>query len=281
MMRYVSILLLFLSLSSAAQESWETEEPTEPVRHEGILFSLGLGYTFPSAGPAAYYNGAGVYNNLYNRIYEQPLIYNQIKESYNNYDWQIAQYPQDMFYRNSMFWTLNAYYYFKSGWGFYGTFSSARLEANGIFTNRVLRFNGGQTEPILETEPIRGTEQRLRFGAGVAKIFYNDSPFNFFMEAGFEFNWQNALDNEVQINGRTYSIFFNQQNIGGNVIFQNSYGGGLALKTGVNTALGNKSIVDLGVGLYAADYNLSHSGMADPGLVYDAEVFLRFSLGLF
>jgi hypothetical protein len=278
--RYI-LLLLFWGFTLQAQDQWDSPEESEPVRHEGILFSLGLGYTFPGAGPAEYYNGAGVYNNLYNRIYEQPQIYNQIKDSYNNYDWEIAQYPQDMFYRSSMFWTLNAYYYFKNGWGFYGTFSSARLEANGIFTNRVLRFNGGQTEPILETEPIRGTEQRLRFGAGVAKIFYNDSPINFFMEAGFEFNWQNALDNEVQVGGRTYSIFFNQQNIGGNVIFQNSYGGGAALKTGLNTALGNKSIVDLGVGLYAANYNLSHSGMEVPGLVLDAEVFLRFSLGLF
>jgi hypothetical protein len=281
MMRFLFISMLLFSIAGVAQENFDTEERSEPVRHEGILFSIGLGYTFPGAGPAAYYNGAGVYNNLKNRIYDQPLIYNQISEGYNNFDWEIAQYPQDMFYRNSMFWTLNAYYYFKNGWGFYGTFSSARIEVNGIFTNRVFRFNGGLTEPILEVEQIRGTEQRLRFGAGVAKIFYNDSPFNLFVEAGFEFNWQNALENEANVGGRTYNIFFNQANLGGNVIFQNSYGGGAAIKTGVNTALGTKSILDFGVGLYGANYNLSHSGMADPGLVFDAEVFMRFSLGLF
>jgi hypothetical protein len=260
--------------------SWTSEgQERELDVTEGFLISAGLGYTFAQDAPASYYNGAGYLNNLENRIYNNTIAYRQIQQAYNNYDWQIAQLPQEMFYENQMGWLVNIYYYFKDGWGIYGSLQGGQFTAQGLFTTEVFRFNGGATQPFLELEPIKGVEQRLRYGVGVAKIFSLESPIRPFVELGWEMNWQRAMINEVEVAGLQYSIFNGGQSF--NPVIQTAMGSGLDTKLGVQIPMGTQAIVDAGLDLYMATFKLRHEAMDAPSPGLDITLFLRFSTSLF
>lgn len=255
------------------------QRESTPVTTEGFLISAGLGYTFANDAPASYFDGAGYLNNLENRIYNNTIAYRQIQQAYNNYDWQIAQLPQEMFYDNQLGWLINVYYYFQNGWGIYGSLQGTQFTAQGVFTTEVFRFNGGTTQPVLELEPIKGTEQRLRYGIGVAKVFSMESTIRPFVELGWEMNWQRAQSNDVEVAGLQYSIFNGGQNL--NPIIQTAMGSGLDTKLGVQIPMGPQAIVDAGMDLYLATYKLRHDRMQTPSPGLDLAIFLRFSTALF
>ena len=165
------------------------------------------GYYISGNATAGYYNGRDN-NRLLNYMNIQE-IETQIRESLDGYNFELAEYAQDMRYNNAASFELQASYLFGNNWNISMRFHSVNLEAASIFTLRVDRTNQGNPntlDPYLEEAKISGKESRSHIDLGLGKEFVFKNNLFILTEAGFDLNFVKVKENKMQIAGRTYSL---------------------------------------------------------------------------
>lgn len=172
-------------------------------------FRVGIfaGYYISGDATAEYYNGRD--NNRLKNFINITQIENQIRESLDGYNFELAEYAQDMRYNNAASFELQASYLFGNNWNISLRFHSANLEAAGIFTLRVDRTNQGNPntlDPYLEEAKISGKESRSHIDIGIGKEFVFENNLFILAEVGFDLNFVKVKENKMQIAGRTYSL---------------------------------------------------------------------------
>ena len=198
MKKYLYLLLIFLPALLIAQQERDSSN-----------FRVGVfgGYYMSGNPTAAYYNGRDN-NRLLNFISIQQ-IENQIRESLGGYNFELAEYAQDMRYNNTASFELQASYLFGKNWFISFHLHSVNLDAASIFTLRVDRTNQANPntlDPYLEEAQISGKESRSHIDLGLGKDFVFETNFFIRTEAGFDLNFVKVKENKIQIAGTTYSL---------------------------------------------------------------------------
>ncbi len=216
---------------------------TAQVDRDSSNFRVGIfaGYYIPGDATAVYYN-ASDNNRLLNYI-NIPQIENQIRETLGGYNFELAEYAQDMRYNNAASFELQASYLFGKNWNISLRFHSVNLTAASIFTlivDRPSQGNPQTLDPYLEEAQISGKESRSHIGLGVGKEFVFDNNVFVLSEAGLDLNFVKVKENKMQIAERTYSLplytnVLNQQATPTTTVGSGIY---LALGTGIRFANG-------------------------------------------
>lgn len=206
-MKILSALFL-IALSFKGMAQGVEEDSISPW-----TLGLAVGYYLSGDATATYYNAsdAGInlgkdqsrLVNLLTNVNTEP----RIRESLGGYDFELAEYAQDIRYNNTASFDLQLSYNFKNGWMFSTYFRTVKLTAAGIFTLRVNRVNQGSSPvPYLERATISGKETRSHIDFGIGKKIEMRQNFFTLLEAGLDLNFVEVKENKVEIAGTVYPL---------------------------------------------------------------------------
>lgn len=196
-MKYLTLSIVFLMSAKILAQETDTISPW--------TLGIGVGYYMADDNTANFYNGSD--NNRLNYILNEPNTRAQIRDALGGYEFELAEYAQDMTYRNTGSFELQIAYNFGKNWNISLHFHNVRLTASGIFTLRVDRMNDNNTtEPYLEQANISGTETRSHIDLGFGKRFDIGSGFYVPAEIGFDLNFTEVKENIARIAGRNFSL---------------------------------------------------------------------------
>lgn len=198
-----------------------------------------MDYYMPGNATANFYNGRD--NNRLQNTLNNPQIRDQIEEALGGFNFDLAEYANDMRYNNALAFHLELDYRFGNNWKASVGFISANIEAAGNFTLLVDRINrNNQTnEPYLEKSTISGKESRSHILLGLGKLFPLSEGFFASADAGFNMNFIEVTSNKFQVVSRTFSLplYNNQLNQQAQEI--NTFGSGFYLAGGLGYELSN------------------------------------------
>jgi hypothetical protein len=252
---------------------------TDYNEYEGWNAGAHMGYYFPSDQSAMFYNGMRprtTYGSqrtvLEYTIIDQPIHYTQIKSMLNR-DFRIYQYPPEMFYGNTFNWGVMLEKSWRNSLGIFFHFNTLTLEASGKGSLQLLEWNGGSTEPILETIILTGKENRFNINLGIQKLTNPEESTTGFIEVGGNLNYALAQENRVHIRNLSYNIFYDYQS---NLRIQ--YGGlgwGVYLGGGWRFKLNDDYFMDAGANVYYQDIVLFENSPWE----WSYSIYLRFAAG--
>lgn len=204
-------ICFLLSINSIAQSdttAWYDEDEKAGT----LALSIGVGYYFSGNATASFYNAQA--DGRLNFFLSQPQIESQIRDAFDGYDFELAQYAQDMRYNNSISFSLGVNYFLKNNWQISAYFNQVRLQSAGLFTFRVNRQNqNNQLEPYIEQVNIGGQERRSQIQLALGKRIPLKHNFFTLLEGGIDFTFVEPEKNQFELD-KVYSLPITLQNNG-------------------------------------------------------------------
>ncbi|MEM7162151.1 MAG: hypothetical protein AAF487_06875 [Bacteroidota bacterium] len=260
-------MLLFLTFGTLAIAQVEDdpdadEEDSEEFRtfnnadYRGFYIGGNVGVYFANKSTATFYSGnelltpnsvcvfLGCAGN--NGI---PQVYNQLVEELGGYDFELAEFAQEMNYNPAISLGMNLRYRTGPFMTIQTDLNYVNLRANGILVYQIDRPNpDGSLGDYFESHPIWGEEQRFILSPGVQMYLSDPSDFVPYIDLGAVLTSTRARENRFSVGNRQYSILRPTQNANGTIINNRqatANGFGFYSGIGVNVKF-EKVILDFG-----------------------------------
>lgn len=204
----------FFTFIASAQQDTSTAWYDDDKQAGTLALSIGLGYYFSGNSTASFYSAQA--DGRLNFFLAQPQIEAQIRDALGGYDFEIAEFAQDMRYNNTISFSLGFDYRLKNNWQISAYLNQVRLQAAGIFTLRVERTNQNapnQLDPFIEQVSIGGQERRSQIQLALGKRIFLESNFYTLLEGGVDFTFIEPEKNQFEI-VTIYSLPVTLQNNG-------------------------------------------------------------------
>jgi hypothetical protein len=203
---------LFLFVETCFAQNDTTAWYNEDKEAGTLALSIGMGYYFSGDNSAYFYNGQS--DGRLNFLLNQPQIESQLRDAFDGYDFELAEYARDIRYTSTISFSLGIDYRLKNKWQISAYFNQVRLQAAGIFTFRVNRQNpNNQIEPYLEQVNIGGQERRSQIQLALGKRIVLENNLYTLVEAGIDFTFVEPEKNQFEVD-RIYSLPITLQNNG-------------------------------------------------------------------